>query len=143
MKYTTKNTIIAKRILNETTGEIETVNFREETKIKYIRGGFNMIYHKSYEDVMETVVKGSKELKLFNWVTNRFTYQRIEAAIVFSECPIECSQPTFSKLVKRLIDINYLRRVSRGIYRLNPYIYVPFRADASTLQREWDLLIQK
>ena len=143
MEYTTKSTIISKRVLNDATGEIETLDFREETKTKRIRGGFNMIYHKSYEDVMETSVKSNRELKLFNWITNRFTYQRVESAIVYSECKLDISQPAFSKLVKHLVNINYLFRVARGIYRLNPYIYVPFRADASTLQREWDELIQK
>lgn len=137
MEYTTKSNIIVKQVLNENTGEIESKQFREEKTTKTIRGGYNMIYHKSYEEVMEEVVKSNKDLKLFNWITNRFTYQRVESPIIFTECKLDISQPSFSKMVKLLNDLSYLLRVGRGIYRLNPFIYVPFRADASSLQQEW------
>lgn len=107
---------------------------------KQIKGGFNMMYHKSYEEVTEQAITSNKDLKLFNWVTNQFTYVRVESPIVYSVCPIEVSQPKFSKFIKLLLQLKYIKRIARGIYRLNPFIYVPFRADASALQAEWKSL---
>lgn len=143
MEYTTKSDIIHKQVLNKKTGELEDKEFQEVKKSKQIKGGFNMIYHKSYEEIMEEVIKSNKDLKLFNWITNRFTYQRIESPIIYSECEIDISQPSFSKMVKKLNDLEYIIRVSRGIYRLNPFIYVPFRGDATELQKEWKQIVNK
>ena len=96
-----------------------------------------MIYHKSYEQITEEAIKSNKDLKLFNWITNRFTYNKVEVPLVFTECTIDVSQPQFSRMIKQLNELDYIMRVSRGIYRLNPFIYVPFRASAEELQHEW------
>lgn len=87
-----------------------------------------MIYHKSYEQITEEAIKSNKDLKLFNWITNRFTYNKVEVPLVFTECPIDVSQPQFSRMIKQLNELDYIMRVSRGIYRLNPFIYVPFKS---------------
>ena len=108
--------------------------------MKKIKGGFNMIYHKSYEQITEEAIKSNKDLKLFNWITNRFTYNKVEVPLVFTECPIDVSQPQFSRMIKQLNELDYIMRVSRGIYRLNPFIYVPFRASAEELQHEWETI---
>lgn len=142
MEYTTKSSILTQQVLNQATGELETQILREEKTIKRVRGGFNMIYHKSYEQIMEAVIRSNKDLKLFNWITNQFTYARVEVPVVYSECTIDVSQPVFSKLVKQLVELNYLLRVGRGIYRLNPFIYVPYKGDSSILQDEWNQLVK-
>ena len=138
-----KNTIVTKKVLNENTGELELTKFDEVKKRKNIRGGFNMIYHKSYEEVMEEVIKSNKDVKLFNWVTNQFTYARVEVPLTFSVCPIQVSQPQFAKTIKKLLELQYILRVSRGIYRLNPFMYLPFRANAEELQKEWKELTEE
>lgn len=140
MEYITKQVIIAHQVLNETTGELENKDFVEVSKAKKIKGGFNMIYHKSYEQITEEAIKSNKDLKLFNWITNRFTYNKVEVPLVFTECPIDVSQPQFSRMIKQLNELDYIMRVSRGIYRLNPFIYVPFRASAEELQHEWETI---
>lgn len=140
MEYITKQVIIAHQVLNETTGELESKDFVEVSKAKKIKGGFNMIYHKNYEQITEEAIKSNKDLKLFNWITNRFTYNKVEVPLVFTECPIDVSQPQFSRMIKQLNELDYIMRVSRGIYRLNPFIYVPFRASAEELQSEWETL---
>jgi hypothetical protein len=137
VEFVTKNTIITKQVLNNNTGELESIDFREVRDKTKIRGGFNMIYHKSYEEITEAVITSNKDLKLFNWITNQFTYARVEAPLVYSICDIDVSQPKFSKFIKQLVKLEYICRVAHGIYRLNPFIYVPFKADASILQKEW------
>jgi len=136
LQVVTKSDIVTHKIFNEDTGELESKDFREVKETKKIKGGFNLMYHKSYEEITEQALKSSTDIKVFNWITNRFTYMRVESPILYSECPIDVSKPQFVRLVKRLVELDYLRRVSRGIYRLNPFIYVPFRADGSELQKE-------
>jgi len=106
---------------------------------KRIRGGFNMIYHKNYEDVMEKVVSSNKELKLFNWIINQFTYMKTEVSLSYLDVDF-ISRPQFVKMVKSLVELQCLKRVKRGIYRLNPFMYLPFRADGEELQAEWNQL---
>jgi len=137
LEYITRSEIITHRVLNDNTGELETKDFKQLSISKNIKGGFNLIYHKRYEDITEEVVNSKKDIKLFNWVTNQFTYRRIETPIVYSICTVEVSQSQFAKFIKKLVKLKYILRVSRGIYRLNPFMYVPFRADAVELQKEW------
>ena len=37
-------------------------------------------------------------------------------------------------------EVGLLKRVYRGIYRMNPYMYVPTMANAEVLQEEWNKL---
>lgn len=137
MTIVTKQDIIQHQVLNDTTGELEVKNFIEQRTAKNLRGGFNMIYHKSYEEVTEAAIKSNNDIKLFNWVTNQFTYARVEVPLIYGDCPVSVSQPTFSRMIKSLVELGYLKRVSRGLYRLNPYIYIPYKADGSELQADW------
>jgi hypothetical protein len=143
MLVITKLDIVTHKILNENTGELEEKSFKEEFTRKQVKGGFNMIYHKAYEEVTEEVIKSNQDLKLFNWVTNKFTYAQVEVMLTHPTCPLKISQPKFSKFIKALVEMQYLLRVSRGLYRLNPFIYLPYRAEAETLQMEWNELIKR
>ena len=145
MELVTKYDIVTHTILNESTGELESKDFIETFKKKKMRGGFNLIYHNPYEEIMELVVNSNKEMKLFNWVTNQFSKNRVETYVTFSVCKedgIEISKRQFSEMVKILVREKYLMRIRRGIYRLNPFIYLPTMADAESLQREWKELLE-
>lgn len=137
MEYLTVSDSITKKVLNETTGELEQKEFREVSKKSRLRGGFNLMYHIKYAEVMESVIKSNSELRLFNWITNRFTYARREAQIVHSICEVDIGKRQFSEMIKKLVELKYLIRIGRGIYRLNPFVYVPYKADATELQDEW------
>ncbi len=142
MKYTQSYDIIAKKVLNEKTGELEEKDFKEIAKTKKIKGGYVMLYYKDYEEIEEEVVKSNKDIKLLHWITNQFTSKRIEVPLVYSKCSVDISQPTFSKMIKKLLDLKYIIRIDRGIYRLNPFIYVPYHSDAEYLQEEWTELLK-
>jgi hypothetical protein len=142
MEVVTKLAIITKQVLNETTGELESKVFKEEKTRTTIRGGFNLMYHKSYEQVIESVMRSNTDTKLFNWITNQFTYQKVEVPLIYADCEIKVAQSKFSTFVKRLLDEGYLMRVSRGVYRLNPFIYIPFKANGPELQSQWNEIKQ-
>jgi hypothetical protein len=142
MEITTSARIITKQVLNENSGELEQVEFQEVKKTSKLRGGFKMMYD-PYNVVMEQVVKSNKDIKVFNWITSQFTYQRVETSLSYLDCSIEVSKPQFTKMIGKLVELDYLRRVKRGIYRLNPYMYLPFRSNGAELQKEWNELSTK
>lgn len=142
MRFEKSTHIMTQKVLNEATGELEPKDYKKIKKITHLRGGFNLMYHKSYEEVTETAIKSNTDIKLFNWITNQFTYQKVDVPLPYGSCNIDISQPQFSRMIKRLLELDYLLRTSRGIYRLNPYIYLPFRSNGEELQKEWKELKQ-
>ena len=140
MRFEKSNHIMTHKVLNEDTGELESKDYKELKEISHLRGGFNLIYHKTYEEVTESAVKSNTDMKLFNWITNQFTYQKVDVPLYYNDCTIKISQPQFSRIIKRLIELDYLKRTNRGIYRLNPFIYLPYKANGSELQKEWKIL---
>ena len=51
---------------------------------------------------------------------------------------LKTSQQKVSGIIKRMVDEDVLRRVSRGIYKLNPFVYMPYMANGEKLQKEWE-----
>ena len=144
MKYQTLNNIITKKVLNENTGELEQKHFREERKTKNIKGGFRMSY-KSYDEALVEIVKSTKDLEILLYIRNTFTYSRIENILSKKDIAksVNVTPQKISTVIKRMVDNNLLLRVSRGVYRLNPFMFVPYKADAETLQSEWKELTGK
>ena len=137
MKYYSITNIISKKVLNENTGQLEEKEFIEKKYRKSIKGGHNIMYHIDYHYILKNAIKSSKDMQLFIWITEQFTYKKVEVSLSFSRCKVNISQPHFSKMIKKLVELDYLMRVARGVYRLNPLIYVPYKANTEELQDEW------
>lgn len=144
MQFTTTKQSITHKILNETTGELEPKQFDEIVKKKRIKGGFRMIY-KSYDDALLTIVKSTKDLELVIFIRDMFTYRQVEVNLSTSYLQEQTgmAKSKITEVISRMVAAELLRKVRRGVYKLNPYMYVPFRADAETLQAEWLTLIKE
>jgi hypothetical protein len=144
MQFTTTKQSITHKILNETTGELEPKQFDEIVKKKRIKGGFRMIY-KSYDDALLSIVKSTKDLELVIFIRDMFTYRQVEVNLSTSYLQEQTgmAKSKITEVISRMVAAELLRKVRRGVYKLNPYMYVPFRADAETLQAEWLTLIKE
>ena len=144
MQFTTTKQSITHIILNETTGELEPKQFDEIVKKKRIKGGFRMIY-KSYDDALLTIVKSTKDLELVIFIRDMFTYRQVEVNLSTSYLQEQTgmAKSKITEVISRMVAAELLRKVRRGVYKLNPYMYVPFRADAETLQAEWLTFIKE
>ena len=144
MQFTTTKQSITHKILNETTGELEPKQFDEIVKKKRIKGGFRMIY-KSYDDALLSIVKSTKDLELVIFIRDMFTYRQVEVNLSTSYLQEQTgmAKSKITEVISRMVAAELLRKVRRGVYKLNPYMYVPFRADAEELQSEWIKLIKK
>jgi len=136
--------IITHDILNEETGEIETKDFKEVKISKGIKGGWRMVY-KSYDEVQIEVLRSSLDIKIFVYIRDKFTYKNTEIYLSPTTIAEELNttHQKVSTLIKKLIKNNFLFRIERGIYRLNPFMFLPYKADAKALQKEWRELEKK
>ncbi len=104
-----------------------------------IRGGYRMIY-KTFEEAMVLTCKSGKDIQVLWEIINTFTYRKIEVALSYANCTTKVSQPQYTRLVSRLVKYDLLKRISRGVYRLNPFMYIPYKSDGILLQKEWEEL---
>ena len=141
MKITTVSDIITKKVLNENTGELESQDFAQVKRTKSIRGGFRMVY-KSYDEALVEVVKSNKDLEIVLYVRDLFTYKQVEHNLSAIEIAAQfgVSRQKITTLLKKLVKVGLIKKVTKSMYRLNPYMYLPYRSDAADLQKEWNTL---
>ena len=105
---------------------------------KQIRGGFRMVY-KSYDDALLSIVKSTKDLELTIFIRDMFTYMQVEVSLStdYLQKQTGLAKSKITEVISRMVTAKLLYKVRRGVYRLNPYMYIPFRADSELLQAEW------
>jgi hypothetical protein len=133
--------IITKKVLNETSGELEVKDFKQMKTRKQIKGGFAM-YYISYEEAIENILSSKLDWTIILEIKNQFTYARVECPISAIEISkrLGCSTQKVTKIITLMIEQKLLMRVRKGLYRLNPFMIIPFRADGELLQKEWNQL---
>lgn len=143
MKYYTET--MTKIILNENTGELETELFTRDVKIKSTgKQGWRKMYKNGYDMVMLNL-NSKLEMKLFISIRDSFTRNRVEVNLSQKKLVEEfnTTKSTVSRFIKKLVEIGFLMKIDRGIYRMNPFIYLPYQEDAFVLQEEWKRLNEK
>ena len=97
-----------------------------------------MVY-KSYDDIQILALKSALDIKIFLYIRDKFTYQRIENSLSARQIAKEfdTSPSKVTTLIRKLIELKFLKRVDRGIYRMNPFMFIPYKANAELLQKEW------
>lgn len=139
-----KPKIVTQVVLNTETGELTTKDFKEIIQRKRLKGGFRMVY-KSYNQAVEETISSSNELKILNVIVEEFTYMKTEVHLSkgYISKKTESSESSANRVLMKMIKNEILMRVRRGVYRLNPTMYIPFRADGESLQKEWKELKDK
>jgi hypothetical protein len=132
--YTTK---MALDILSPT-GEITTYEaILDQKNIAKARGGWNMIY-KDYGEILRSL-SSKNEINIALDIQDSFTHKK-SVVVVDQKKMIEkykISRQAYLRIVKKLIELKFLKKLAPNTFMLNPFMYVPFRADAKALQDEW------
>ena len=138
VRFIETHTIITKQVLNTTTGELEAKDFCEVKNSKQLKGGFSMVY-KSYDEVLSNCIKSNLDWVIILHIREQFTYARIEVVLSPTAIAKELgtSKQKVTETLKHIVYYELLLRVSRGIYRLNPFMYLPVRSNGAELQKEW------
>ncbi len=132
---------IAVKFFDEATGEYTTYGTmtRDKEYAPTKRQGWCTMYKSLYDDV--TLELNSKlETQIFLHIRDSFTLHKDE--VHFNKTAIAkklgSTRPTVSKLFKKLEGLQAIRNIGDGVYRLNPYMFIPYQADGLRLQHEWD-----
>ena len=137
------NRIITKRVLNEETGELESKDFAEIITKTKMAGGFNLLYINKYQEVMSKVCVGKTSTAVLIWVQSSFTARQTEVNLSFLEAKKyipKLSKGKYFQVLHQLLEIGFIKKIKIGRYRMNPYIYLPYKADGVQLQKEWNEL---
>lgn len=107
-----------------------------------VRGGFMLIYG-SYDSALINIISSSVDYQIVTYIRDKFTYSKTEIHLSSQHIAglFKVSKPKVTRLIKSMVDNDLLMRVDTGIYRLNPFMFIPFRANGSELQEEWKHLI--
>lgn len=141
MFLTHSDCIISHTVLNPASGELESMDFKFIPQKKLTRGGFSLMY-KSYDTVVTEVITSKLDYQIILYIRDLFTYARIENHISPTDIAkfFKCSKPKVVRLISQLVEHSFLFKVDRGVYRLNPFMYVPYKGNAAELQAEWSEL---
>lgn len=144
MEYYKTSESITKRVLNEASGTLEEVTFRSEKERKRIKGGFAM-YYKSYEEAVANIINSKLDYTILLELKRQFTYARIECVISATELSkkLGCAKSKVNTIISAMVREQLLLKVARGVYRLNPYMVLPFKSDGELLQREWSQIVSE
>lgn len=95
--------------------------------------------YSEYDKALLKIIRSTKDLEIVIHIRDMFTYRRDDNVLskIDLSRTLNVSERTISDIIKRMVEVKLLRRVSRGVYRLNPFMYLPFRADGYELQQEW------
>ena len=135
-----KMKIYTELVCDRETGELSTKDYTEIPIRKNLRGGFNIVYMNEYEKASTTVVYSNLDFRLLSQIRSLFKKTQTEVTVPISKLAKanDTSRQTVSKVVSKMLQADMLMRMSRGIYRFNPYMYIPYGGDGETLQKEWN-----
>ncbi len=99
-----------------------------------------MIY-KSYDEAVSEVIRSKMDYDVLVLIRQKFTHKQTEVFLSPIDIikSIGTSRQNVTSIINRMMKSDLLKRVSRGTYRLNPYMYIPYQALGAELQKEWDL----
>ena len=130
---------ITKQILNDDTGELESVRFIEDSNFKKgFKKGWRMVY-KDYDEMLIKVIRSSKDMYLFSKVKDMINRDfELNLNIQKESVKLGVQRDKLSKFLSRLVDAGFLRRTDIGFIS-NPYMYIPYMAtDIADKQQEWE-----
>lgn len=135
-----KMKIYTELVCDRETGELSTKDYTEIPIRKNLRGGFNIVYMNEYEKASVNVVYSNLDFRLLSQIRSLFKKTQTEVTVPISKLAKtnDTSRQTVSKVVSKMLQADMLMRISRGIYRFNPYMYIPYGGDGETLQKEWN-----
>jgi len=131
-------------ILNDTTGEIESHRYTKDTVYKeQKKRGWIPMYKNGYDEVMVNL-KSKLEMDMFMDVRDRFT--KLSPTVGINQRDLSSKHnttpATVNRFIKKMCSIEFIMKVDRGVYMMNPFILVPYQSDGLELQKEWTKLME-
>ncbi len=134
-----QNKVDVVKVSNPYSGELEPHKIEKLTEYKpAAKQGWQMIYVKDRNEVI-LKVRGALRQEIFFWIENQFT--KSKSVVVLNQERIaklfKTTRPYVGSVIKTMVETEYLKKIEKNEYKLNPFFYIPYRADAIELQNQW------
>ena len=126
-------------------GEFSTQEFTErKNHAKTKKGGWVSMYKNGYDEVF-LALNSRLEKEIMLKVRDSFTRTKSDVCISQKKMAedLNTTRPTVNRVFKKLLDLEFIARLDKGVYRLNPFFVIPYQADGLKLQEEWEELYSK
>ena len=143
MKEVKKQVTINLEAYDSETGESHTFEATETIKEEYysIRKITTRINNMDFLGTLEVVCKSSKDINIVNNLLelhDNNNYIRLSNISDYAR-NIECSRQKLTDILKRMQNSNLIYKTDRGIYMINPYIWIGRRIRSNKLREEAQL----
>jgi predicted transcriptional regulator len=128
MRKTREEIVLSGQFIDDATGEVLNMSATHQIDREYYSiKRFNMkMWRQGYNWAMGKVCKSSLDIQIFSYIVdnikqdNMIYLSRKEVSELFNVSTVKVSQ-----LLKRMTDINFVDRIERGVYRVNPFVLYP------------------
>jgi len=145
MKITTKETVVTLETYSPITGEVIPVEGRKVKSDKYysIQKITTRINAMTFLEVLTKTCKSSKDIEIVNFILDK---QKSDGNIYIPNITKEAenmdiSRSKLNKILKELLNNNLLYKKEKGIYLVNPFIFIGKKVRSNEarekLQQEW------
>jgi predicted transcriptional regulator len=106
-------------------GEVIEDSWVESKDKANIKSGWSRMYRNEYDNIILSL-KSSKEIEVF--INIRDSINPEDFSVTFNQVKLakklNTSRATVSLAVKRLVELDYLRKME-GVFYANPFVYIP------------------
>lgn len=150
MKEFTNTTTVEVDIINPSTGEMFTATGSNTESSKYysIKNITSRINAMDLFNVMEQVCKSSKDITITNQLTEMVSKENEIRIDNISQLAAKfgIARSKLNSILKNYVDAGFMHKLDRGVYMVNPTIFVGRRVRSNLLreaaQLKWDQLIK-
>ena len=148
MREVVNRTAVELEIRNPSTGELFQIEGTNTETSKYysIRNITSRINAMDLFSILEKVCKSSKDIKVINILLDKLgSDNRVRIDNISNLAnELEVSRSKLNAILKQAEDNNFFKKLDRGIYFVNPYVFVGRRVRTNELranaQEQWNEL---
>jgi len=146
MKESTKRTVVEMDVIDPTTGELFKAQGINEVTERYysIKRITSRVNAMDLLFKMEAICKSPKDINILNMLLDTHDNEnkiRIDNITNLAK-DIGISRSKLNSLLKKCVDTDLFRKLDRGIYFINPYIFIGRRVrsnkDRESCQAQWN-----
>lgn len=102
------------------------------------------IQYPEYDIALKQIVKSKKDLEIVLYIKNMFIKKEIKISPIEISQKLKISSIKVSDIIIKMTKHNIIMVTEEFlIFRLNPYMIIPYGFNGAELQQEWDYILSK
>ena len=139
MKETYKTVTVELDVVDPNTGEMFQAHGTNTEHSKYynIRNITSRTNIMDLLNIMSRTTKSPKDIEILNHLLEQADkYNEIRLNITQTAKQLSVSKPKLTLLLKALVENNFFHKLDKGVYFVNPFIFVGRRCNSNKLREE-------